>query len=120
MSTKTELIGLMNNTKWREFFSIVIKLPVYLQLQRLEDEDFHIDHEQSNWILSEIATNTFVYVNREIEYKSIYAVRICKSVIPPDSDSSVVNKAIEQAKDIGKIKSYEDQESFAIYGYKRV
>lgn len=118
MSSKAELIGLMNNTKWREFFTSVSELPVYLQLQRLEEQDFHMDHEQANWILSEINASSFIYVNREIKYKSIYAVRICKSVIPESSDPSIVSKAIKLTKNIGKIQSYEDQEFFVIYGYQ--
>lgn len=118
MSSKAELIGLMNNTKWREFFTSVSELPVYLQLQSLEDQDFHMDHEQANWIMSEINASSFIYVNREVKYKSIYAVRICKSVIPENSDPSIVSKAIKLTKNIGKIQSYEDQEFFVIYGYQ--
>lgn len=53
---ETDLIGLMNNTKWWKLITGLSEFSVYLQLQRLEDQDFHIDYEQANWILSEINT----------------------------------------------------------------
>lgn len=115
---ETDLIGLMNNTKWWKLITGLSEFSVYLQLQRLEDQDFHIDYEQANWILSEINTNSFVYVNRKIEYKSIYALRICKSVIPENSDADIINRAIEHSKGVGKIQTHEDQDFFVIYGYQ--
>jgi len=108
---------LMNNTKWREFFTHISTLPVYLQIQRLSDDNFHIDYEQADWVINEVSEKSFVYVNKEVEYKSLYAVKICKSVIPPKGTVQIINHAIELSKNLGQIVTSEDSDGFVILGY---
>ena len=72
----------MNNTKWRECMTLLASRPVYLQLQLVGEEDFPLDYEASNQVLSEIMATDCLFVQRRISYKSIYAIRIAKTVFP--------------------------------------
>lgn len=74
--------GLMNNTKWRELLSLLSQNQVYIQLKLVGDDDFPMDIEQSNLVISKISASSFIFVRKAFEYKKISQIKIITNRLP--------------------------------------
>ncbi|GGN17941.1 hypothetical protein GCM10007984_16080 [Shewanella putrefaciens] len=111
---------IMNNTKWRECITLLASHGVYLQLQLVGEADFPLDYEASNQVLSDIKTADCLFVQRRISYKSIYAIRIAKTLFPtglPDANVSSLTELKIQLAQLGLLPLSEDDEFIFIHGY---
>lgn len=72
------MYGLMNNSKWKEMITMIGMASLHIQLRLLGDQDYPMDYELSNLVISDIRQSSFVYVNKEIKYNDIAGLRLCK------------------------------------------
>jgi len=110
----------MNNTKWRECMTLLASCPVYLQLQLVGEEDFPLDYEASNQVLSEIMATACLFVQRRIRYKSINAIRIAKTVFPAglaDDNVFLLAELKIRLQQLGQLPLIEDDQFIVIHGY---
>lgn len=68
--------GMMNNTKWREVLCLLAGYPVYIQLKRRRDADFHIDYERADRVISAIEAAHFTYIHCQIAYHELDQLKI--------------------------------------------
>ncbi|MBP7664702.1 MAG: hypothetical protein KA770_12815 [Shewanella sp.] len=112
--------SMMNNTKWRECMTLLASRPVYLQLQLVGEEDFPLDYEASNQVLSEIMATDCLFVQRCIRYKSINAIRIAKTVFPAgfaDDNVFLLAELKIRLQQLGQLPLIEDDQFIVIHGY---
>lgn len=112
--------SMMNNTKWRECMTLLACRSVYLQLQLVGEEDFPLDYEASNQVLSEIMATDCLFVQRRISYKSIYAIRIAKTVFPSgltDTNLFLLTELKIRLQQLGQLPLTEDDKFIFIHGY---
>lgn len=110
----------MNNTKWRECLSVLASHCVYLQLRLLDEADFPLDCEVSNEVIAQIQTTDCVFVKRVIAYKSIAALRIIKTDLPPSANAlqmDLMTKLKQALSQLGQLPLTEDSEFITINGY---
>lgn len=110
----------MNNTKWRECISLLASHCIYLQLRLVGEADFPLDYEVSNEVISQIQAKDCVFVRRVIAYKSITALRIIKTDLPPSAralQTDMMSKLKQALSQLGQLPLTEDSEFITINGY---
>lgn len=110
----------MNNTKWRECMSLLAAHCVYLQLRLVGEADFPLDYEVSDEVISQIQAKDCVFVRRVIGYKSIAAIRIIKTDLPPSAralQTDMMSKLKQELSLLGQLPITEDTEFITINGY---
>lgn len=81
---------------------------------------FPLDYEDSNRVLSDIKVADCLFVQRRISYKSIYAIRIAKTVFPAgltDANLFLLTEFKIRLQQLGQLPLTEDDEFIFIHGY---
>ncbi len=87
--------GLMNNTKWRELLALLSSYQIYVQLKCVGD-DFPLDVERADWIISNIEETTFV--SRKLQYCEIDRLKIVTDCLPPGASQEQVESLFKNIR----------------------
>lgn len=115
--------GLMSNTKWRKVLTVLAKYPVYLQLKRLQDEDFPLDVERTDLILSELGATHFTYVRCSVSYNEIDKLKVKRpariSAWGANEMTDLFSELSTELKTLGQLPCQFGTDTLVLFGYQQ-
>ncbi len=109
--------GLMNNTKWRELLTLLSSYQIYIQLKCVDDDDFPLDVERPDWIISNIEDSTFVFVRRKFQYHEIDKIKIITDSLPLGASRDQFESLFENIRAITNNELVPIEDGVILNGY---